>query len=247
MDNSFFCIKSYNVNPESYEECFHCLSNIDPLKLCNPFPVHIDKSKNIFFLEELKKVSNQILFLAQNDLQSKLVKKHFGETSKINIIGMDTKELSLMFDIKASSYSAIGYDVVFHGAPILEKGILYVIEVAKQLPFYTFLIPSNEIIVRRVFKQKLPYNISCKDITWELGLKEEVIAAKVVINPSLWSACIEGALLKSAQFNDNVATVETKYGYENEISTIKNHLRLNRNPIIAANEIKSFINKIIIK
>jgi hypothetical protein len=244
MDNSFFCIKSYNMNPESHEECLHCLGNIDPLELCNPFPVKINKFENILFLKELKKNSNQITFFTQNKLQSELVKKHFGDFSKINIIGMDTKELSFELDSKVNGYSSTGYDVVFHGAPILEKGILYVIELAKLLPFYTFLIPSNEVSVMYVFNHKLPDNISCKDLTWESGLKEEIIGAKLVINPSLWSSCIEGALLKSAKFNDNVATVESKYGYENEISTIKNHLRLNRNPLLAAIEIKLFLEKI---
>lgn len=244
MDNSFFCIRSYNMNPESHLECFHCVNNIDPLETCNPFPVRISKNKNIFFLQEIKKISKRITFLAQNRLQAELVKRHFGEDVALKIIGMDTKEFSFVSHLEKNYKSDIGYDVVYHGAPILEKGISYVIDLAKQLPTYTFLIPSSEVSVKSIINQDLPDNISCKDITWEQGLKEIIISAKLVINPSLWSACIEGALLKSAYFNDNVATVKTEYGYENEITTIKNHLRLDKNPILAANDIKLFFEKV---
>ena len=67
-------------------------------------------------------------------------------------------------------------------------------------------------------------------MTWESGLQDYVVNAKVVIHPSQWSAPIEGALIKSAKLNSNVATVSTLFGYEAEANTIRNHIRLSPDP-----------------
>ena len=61
---------------------------------------------------------------------------------------------------------------------------------------------------------------------------------------SLWSAPIEGALIKSSFFNDNVATVETRYGFENEVTFIKNQIRLSVDISEAKNQIESFFSVI---
>jgi len=45
-------------------------------------------------------------------------------------------------------------------------------------------------------------------MTWETGLAKEVKKAKLVLVPSLWSAPIEGALLKSIIFGRSVAVVD---------------------------------------
>ena len=80
-------------------------------------------------------------------------------------------------------------------------------------------------------------------MNWENGLREAVMSAGLVINPSIWSAPIEAALIKSAASNQNVATVKSLYGYEKEIRSIKNHIRLSADIQIAANQIKIFFNK----
>lgn len=240
MDNSFFCIRSYNTHPFKNIECIKCIKNIDPHKLCKPFPVKMKRSKNIVYLEKLQKNAERIKFLSQNALQTQLLKKHFGSNIKVSIIGMDTNEILPVEQKAYKKEKTCQYDVVFHGATLIAKGVLYVIEVAENLPEYTFLIPDDKNKVESVVERSLPSNIIAKAMSWETGLRDNVRSARLVINPSMWSAPIEGALLKSAAFNTNVATVKTEYGYEKEVRTIKNHLRLNSNPQIGAKQLKEF-------
>ena len=243
VDNSFFCIRSYNTNPVSNTECLKCLNSIVPDDLCQPFPVGMDKEENILFLKKLKEYSNSLTFLAQSDLQRQLLQEHFGVTANIRVIGMDTGEIEASRVKYLESINFVcQYDIVFHGASIIAKGLLYVVELAEELPEYRFLVPDEIQKVRDVTNRPVPNNIICKKMTWETGLKHAVINARLVLNPSLWSATIEGALLKSAAFNKNVATIRTQFGYEAEIKIITNHLRLDQDVKSAAQKIRAFLN-----
>ncbi len=53
---------------------------------------------------------------------------------------------------------------------------------------------------------------------WETGLKEAICKCKIVINPSLWSSPVEGALLKSIKNNGCVAVVPVDCSFQKEIS-----------------------------
>ena len=126
---------------------------------------------------------------------------------------MDTNELDDPTKINQNSKQ---YDIVFHGKSIIPKGIIYVLDLAHELSQFTFLIPDSFANVQKIYSKKLPCNVTCHEISWETGLKDLVINARLVLNPSLWSAPIEGALLKSAYYNSNVGTVISEYGYESE-------------------------------
>jgi hypothetical protein len=199
----------------------------------------MSQTKNIKHLKNLKKYSKNIIFFAQNKNQSLLLKLHFGNSVKVRIIGMDTNEIKR--EKKRHLYNIKNYDIVFHGKPLVAKGILYFIELAIILPELSFFIPDTKENVKLVSGTNLPNNIFFKNITWETGLLEVVEKAKLVINPSLWSAPIEGALVKSAAHNSNVATVKSKYGYENESSMIRNHLRLSSDLVEAKEQVRSFL------
>jgi hypothetical protein len=54
-------------------------------------------------------------------------------------------------------------------------------------------------------------------MTWETGLREAISACKIVVNPSLWSSPVEGALLKSIKSNGCVAVVPVDYSFQKEI------------------------------
>jgi hypothetical protein len=214
-----------------------------PDDLCQPFPTGMDKEENIFFLKKLKEYSNSLTFLAQSDLQRQLLQEHFGVTANIRVIGMDTGEIEASRVKYIESINSVcQYDIVFHGASIIAKGLLFVVELAEELPEYRFLVPDEIQNVRDVTNRPIPNNIICKKMTWETGLKDAVINARLVLNPSLWSATIEGALLKSAAFNKNVATIRTRFGYEGEIKVITNHLRLEEDIKSAAQNIRAFLN-----
>lgn len=248
MDNSFFCIRSYNTHPLAGSECLECLGKISPHQLCSPFPASIPKAINIFYLKVFKRVSSKLRFLAQNNFQAKLLTAHFGENINISVVGMNADSDELLRDppaqMESSSDRRTRYDVVFHGASHVAKGLLYVIEIAELIPEFRFLIPDTFSNVTRVAKATPSVNVCCEKMNWESGLREAVAAARLVINPSMWSAPIEGALVKSAKFNKNVATVESQYGYEGEIKTIANHLRLPRDPVLAAEKLRAFLAEI---
>ena len=127
------------------------------------------------------------------------------------------------------------------GKSLIAKGIVYYIRLASSLPNHKFFIPDSVENVKKIYSSDLPSNIICENITWESGLLEIVENAKLVINPSLWSAPIEGALVKSAHFNNNVATVKTRFGYENEVSFVRNHIRLSPNIKVASGQILDFL------
>ena len=239
VDNSFFCIRSYNVHPADNSECLHCLKSLQPLDSCRPEPVMYFKKFNIKYLEYLKLNSSRITFLAQNKNQKKLLIKHFGENLKVRVVGMNTNDFN---DDKKFSKNGKQYDIVFHGKSLIPKGIIYVLNLAHQLPQFTFLIPDLFSNVQKIYARKIPHNVSCHEMSWETGLKDLVINARLVLNPSLWSAPIEGALLKSAYYNSNVGTVISEYGYESETNIIRNHLRLSSDITIASEQVINYFN-----
>ncbi len=219
MDNSFFCIRSYNFHPVDKTECFKCLgcpTNADAE--CSPFPIEVDREKNLAWLDQLRELAPRITFLCQNDNQSRLLKMHFGENARCSVIGMNTGELRHWSPEKLlDTPSLSGEDesfILFHGAAAEPKGLDYLIRLAAQMPNRKFIIPAPR---EEITEWNPPDNIECRDLSWANGLRELTQEASLVMNPSMWSAPIEGALIKSLAYNQNVATVKTHSGYENEI------------------------------
>ena len=245
MDNSFFCICSYNTHPLTHDECLQCVAQLRPHRLCSPLPVKIPKILNVFYLKYFQIISTRLKFLAQNTLQKKLLLLHFGSHIDVSVIGMNAESISSPNEVLESavdhSSNSIRFDVVFHGASSAPKGLIYVLELAKYSPELTFLVPDSKHNIIRNTSLSPPNNISCIPMSWESGLRDAVSSARLVINPSMWSAPIEGALIKSAKYNNNVATVTSKYAYEAEVSFIVNHLRLPRDPLLASNMLREFL------
>jgi hypothetical protein len=110
-------------------------------------------------------------------------------------------------------------DFVFHGTLIDAKGVIVVLELAKAMPQNSFLIPYSKEEVRVNFpNQKLSENITFDSCTWNTGLKEWLFKSKIILCPSLWSAPIEGGVLKSLYFNGCVAVFDAKYSFGSELS-----------------------------
>ena len=187
----------------------------------------------------------RLKFLAQNTLQKELLHLHFGADIDVSVIGMIAEKgfspTQIVESPRFQILNSYGYDVVFHGASNAAKGLFYILELAKLTPELSFLIPDSKANIIRITKVSPPCNISCIAMSWESGLREEVSSARIVINPSMWSAPIEGALVKSAHHNKNVATVRSQYAYEAEISTIENHLRLPLDPVAASRLLRTFL------
>jgi hypothetical protein len=234
MDNSFFCLTSYNYDPIQKKECFRCLNfSNPPLKQCVPFPVNYKSTKNINYLKKLYELRMEINFLAQNVNQESLLKQHFGGDIKSAVVGMNTDELDTVFPNRGNSFC---YDFVYHGGCSLVKGIEYFIDVAENMPSYSFFVPVNKIHCEKLLNQTINNeNIYFKECSWDTGLKEVILNSKFTLNTSLWSAPIEGALIKSIYYGQNVFVVQSEYGFENEISL---HMSIGRLPAQYENAIE---------
>jgi hypothetical protein len=226
MDNSFFCMRSYNFHPDDKAECLKCIGdagNAD--EKCTAFPAAMDREENIALLKKLREIAPRISFLCQNKSQSQLLKMHFGDNIRCITIGMNTGELRNWSpkELYTSKDHTEKPFILFHGAAADSKGLDYVIRLAEQMPHREFIVPAPE---RELEHRIVPKNIVCCDVTWASGLLNLVQEASLVINPSMWSAPIEGALIKSLAYNWNVASVKTEYGYESEIPDSVGLLRL---------------------
>lgn len=234
MDASFFCIRSYNYLNK--KECLRCVQNVmSQMVQCEPFPRRYNKKKNIEYLRLLKNFSQEIGFLAQNHSQMLLLKEHFGSLIKVDVIGMDTGELVREKQVKLPN-SKDSYNFVYHGADLKEKGIEYYICLAEIMNGYTFFIPYEQAVCEALIERPInATNITFNACTWETGLRDAVENSDVIVNPSLWSAPIEGALLKSIWYGKRVAVVETEFGFEKDIFQKYSLIRLPVDHILAVN------------
>jgi hypothetical protein len=241
MDNGFFCVRSYNLNPYDRLECLRCLGDPENILTdCQPYPAAYPKQENTLFLKHLMELSKKVIFLAQNQKQKKLLTTHFGNDIDCIVVGLNTGEIPFLEESEMGIVDEdLKFDIVYHGANHLSKGIAYVIELAQQLKEFSFFVPENkescEITLGRSIECE---NISFRACRWESGLKSAVSQARLVINPSLWSASIEGALLKSIFYGNKVATVETQYGFEGEMSEYIDLIRLPHDIALAAKIVK---------
>lgn len=206
LDNSFFCIKSYNYKDGL--ECLQCVNDLDSCaESCQSFPVKYRKNSNLNFLKLYKELGSKITFLAQNSFQKKLIETHFDNNCKVQVLGMYTGEvIECEYQDTSSEY------LVYHGSEHESKGICYFLELASELPEYTFVVPHA-----RQTSYPILNNVKYEPCSWETGLSSLVKNAAIVINPSFWSAPVEGALLKSLALNRKVVVVKNEYGFINEI------------------------------
>jgi hypothetical protein len=150
--------------------------------------------------------------------------KHFGNNTKVCEVGMFATDFIYAPDkyrnIERLS-DRFNVDFVYHGGASEVKGLLYVLDIASKLKQFSFLVPASYEKCKKIIGNQIPKNdlknVTFLDINWEGGLKRYVINSKVVLCPSLWSAPIEGALIKSFIFNGVVAIVPTKYSFANDL------------------------------
>ena len=243
MDNSFFCIESYNYDRLKKHECLKCIASINSCyDFCKPFPnKKLSKSTNLNYLKTLREMNNKIIFLAQNENQRKLISDHFGIDCKVKVVGMDTGEFS-GFNVRNETKENTKYDIVFHGSTVHAKGIEFFVDLSINLPEFIFFVPDSKNNVERLLAKKiLNKNIHFIECNWETGLKSIVTNASLVLVPSLWSAPIEGALIKSILLNGNVGVIKSLYGYASEIVQEAQLLELENNIKNASKKIQQFL------
>ncbi len=217
LDNFFFCKKSYNYI-KGNEPCLKCLNNIDESikNKCDFLLPNQNHDDYLNLLNVIESNLDSIRFLTQNDSQSEMIKLKFGQSAKITKLGM---LINLDEDVKSQiNHKFLKYDFVFHNTNVDAKGILFFIQLAKLMPEYSFLVPYSIGDINQHHKKiENIFNIDFIRMTWYDGLKECIKNCKIVINPSIWSAPVEGALLKSIKFNGCVAIIPSDYSFQKEI------------------------------
>jgi hypothetical protein len=239
LDNSFFCRNSYNHLPEEFSACLRCLyGNFEQaiINNCKHHPINYtypNGSDGDNFRTYLLKKQKEIYFLAQNDNQVQLLRKHFTE-AKIKKVGLWVKDFDQLQNIKIKEIKrnhSLDFDVVFHGTDVPAKGFLWIIELCKAMPNINVLIPA-----RKPDGLIAPKNCLFRPMTWSTGLQEAVESAAITIVPSLWSAPIEAALIKSVIFAPLTASVANETAYCTEISS-NIILKLDKTPAKAAEQL----------
>jgi hypothetical protein len=234
LDNSFFCIRSYNYREDSVNECLDCVGDLSRCHhSCQPFPAGVSKCETLQSMKSLQDHAARMNFFCQSEVQRRLVLKHFGSVASAHVVGMKTAEL-------VSLVTQPAFDIVYHAEELAAKGFWYTIELAQNVPELRILIPSSREAIERTFgAHGWPTNVIFRALRWESGLAEAVRRCGLVLCPSLWSAAVEGALLKSLYENGSVAVVESEFGFSSEMPP-EIVLTLSRSPSMAATQLREY-------
>jgi len=213
MDNSFFCIKSYNHLDSTKKECLLCLDLAyeNAVKQgCLSFPLNYSYDEYFLFLNFLKANKNKIKFIAQNLGQIELLKHQFGNDVSFTEIGLLTSD---MFEEQKHKLVRVKkkYDVVFHGDEVPAKGSWYILNLASRLPELTFLFPFY------TDSQEVPDNVDFISMRWNSGLKANIRSSKITICPSMWSAPIEGSVVKTLNLGVALGVYDADHSFSQEI------------------------------
>lgn len=233
LDAGFFCVRSYNHIPGEFSACLRCLGgNFDwAHKLhCPVFPAPQDDAVSFLMLLKKKVQASQIVFFAQNESYKKLLHTHFGEEAVVHTVGMWAADFDELFHKKSKKNDALVnapcFDVVFHGNSHPAKGTLWTNVLAGFMRQHSFLFPFLDIDQLDSMPQE---NIFFSNMKWFKGLADQVSRARITLCPSLWSAPIEGALIKSILQGNSVAVVDEPTSFSSEIPSDV-ILKLHQNP-----------------
>jgi hypothetical protein len=210
LDSSFFCIRSYNFRAGQDAPCLACLGNSgDGVAQygCKTWPTAEAYAHEYVVRLRRLVADGRVGVFAQNPTQAKLASKHFGVP--IEPFGLWTADWDDCFvPAIAQKQGAGAFDVVFHGMQVEAKGALWINRVAELCPDLTFLMP---------FARPLGFaplaNCNYQPMNWETGLRDAVESAPITVLPSLWSASIEGALVKSLVVGRAVAVCENESAF----------------------------------
>ena len=193
LDESFFCIRSYNQLPGEDTACLRCLDQGTEPALrfgCQPFPIR-DRWAGAF-IHQLQKqaVAGKVIFWTQTTGQVALLKKWAGGAVDARSVGLWTDDFD---ELETTPPEAAPLaDVVYHGAWLAAKGGPWALRLAEAMPERRFLFPC-----RRPPGITPPPNVIFRQMSWASGLAAQVRSTRLSLVPSLWTAPIEASLVKS--------------------------------------------------
>ncbi len=243
LDNSYFCVRSYNYIPGETEPCLRCLEgNFEQQAKhgCEPFPIKdpaaIEYAKALYDLVR----DGHVKLMSQNETQKRHIRKHFGPDTDVKVVGLWGGEWTEPFDDwekrdgDASDGGAAEGPVIIHSFYVPAKGASWYLDVASRCPDIDFLCPFPKPIA----VETAPDNVTFRSMTWETGVEEAIANARFVMVPTLWSAPIEGALVKSVVTNPRLAIIENGSAFQSEVPD-QIALKLSGDPAIAAEQLKT--------
>ena len=241
IDNSYFCVKSYNFRDK--KACLECLGDTDGLPAlkfhCSPFPLKKGRLSVWFERKLLLRyvAGGEVYTLSRSSAE--LFSRHFSESGDgsevraVRILNFSTRELEVeLRERNALSVAGLSRSgkksgcrpdlvsqkrVVFHGSANDAKGWEYCLELAELLLEISFVFPFKAP-GDRVKTSELS-NCLFIEMTWESGLRDAVQCADLVMCPSLWTYTPEAALLKSLIWTDRVFYVDVPGSFASDIPT----------------------------
>lgn len=218
LDASYFCIRSYNHIPGESDACLRCLGgHYEHARKqgCKPFPIATPEP--LGFMRSLAPLvsSGKVRLLVQNERNAELIRQHYGSDAIVKVVGLWTVDMNNLPDSSPPNWSKAEespFDVVYHGDSKEVKGLHWALRLAGKSPSLRFLFPCSV-----PDKQTVPPNCTFLPMRWESGLRDAVQRSRLTLVPSLWSAPIEGALIKSILHAPRVAVVTVPSAYSSEL------------------------------
>ena len=244
LDNSIFCKKSYNFIEGKNRPCLKCVGgefDNSEINECSYFPVP-QNVPNGEFESQLMLLSKdaKIGFLTQSESQAKLLYSHLGANAIIKTVGMksDFDEIDGI-NLPPENWQEKNIDldntIIYHGDQNEAKGFNWTLQLMQYIQSSGKIIffPLEERYIPEEYKS---YNYIAEPVNWENGLKWLVGNCGLTLCPSLWSAPIEGALIKSLKYSRSTAVVQNSTSFSSQIPDDIVH-KLDQNPIIAAMQV----------
>jgi hypothetical protein len=216
LDAFVFCRRSYNCLPGEIAPCLRCLGNDGAAADkhgckdwfgSGPFQEHFPAWVR----------SGRLRLMAQCESHACLLRSHFGPGAVVKVVPLSVPDIAVPSDASPRQARARPLGV-FHGSCQPAKGVAHVIALAREMPDWDFLVPSDpkEYVQHFGSMADLPANLQFRRLSWSEGLAEMVAAADLVLCPSIWSATVEGAVLKSLAHNGllMVTTHDSSFGSE---------------------------------
>jgi len=222
LDASFFCIRSYNHIPGEFSACLRCLEGkFDwALKMqCPVFPTKQDDAVAFLMFLRKKVQARHIGLLAQNESYKKLMHTHFGDEAIVHKVGMWAADFDTLLaptnrEKKQESFTPY-FDIIFHGSSQPAKGTIWANVLTNCMRDRSFLFPFLKgIDLMGCMPQE---NVYFSNMNWSKGLADQISRSSITLCPSLWSAPIEGALVKSIFAANIVGVVEEPTSFSSEI------------------------------
>ena len=217
LDASAFCLRSYNCLPSESAPCLRCVGNDGAAAKPNGCVNGFGSGPFQKYLPSWVR-SGKLRLIAQCESQAELLRAHFGRETRVAVVPLAVPDI-MPPEGDVTRPKRERPLAVYHGAPLVAKGIAHAVALAKAMPDWDFLVPSSLHDLNRNFEgpETYPPNLITQQLGWSWGLSEQVKLADVVLCPSSWSAPVEGAVLKSLAHNGLVGLCVHDTSFASEI------------------------------